>query len=142
MYVYFVSEGLVRCWFLRDGRERILNFSFEGELAIMSVNASRISTVSATAIEDTVLVRFRQTNLEQLFSQSADLAFWGYQVLKQLIDIMDYGYLNLFWMEKKEQYALLLHNHPDILQRIPLKDVASYLNITQSSLSRIRAGVK
>ena len=56
--------------------------------------------------------------------------------------------LNFIKQEKKleekfgsatEKYADLISNYPEILQRVPLGYVASYLNITQSTLSRIRA---
>ena len=42
----------------------------------------------------------------------------------------------------EERYRTLLNETPNILQRVPLKHIASYLGITQVSLSRIRAAIK
>ncbi len=142
VYVYFVSEGLVRCWFLRDGKEYTLNFAFEGDLAVLPPEGGRYSPVSATAIEDAVVMRISKERLEDLFAKNGELAFWGYQVLKTCLNYSIDDYLNLLWMDKQKTYLKLLEKHPDVLQRIPQKDVASFLNVTPSSLSRIRAGLK
>jgi CRP-like cAMP-binding protein len=42
----------------------------------------------------------------------------------------------------EERYAQLLEDKPDLVKRIPLKHIASYLGITQVSLSRIRAAIR
>ena len=41
-----------------------------------------------------------------------------------------------------QRYLALLKNYPSILQRVPLAHIASYLGVTQVSLSRIRANIK
>jgi CRP-like cAMP-binding protein len=141
-YVYFVSKGLVRTWFLRDSKEYILCFSFDGELSVLPLDGERYSLLSATTIEDSVILRISKEKMESLFTESIELALWGYNIMKTQVSYSMYDYLNLFWMEKKEIYKELLNRHPDILQRISLKDIAAYINVTQSSLSRIRAEVK
>ena len=45
-------------------------------------------------------------------------------------------------MEAREQYESLLKTRPDWILKLPLKHIASYLQITPQSLSRIRASVK
>ena len=141
-YVYFVSKGLVRTWFLRDSKEYILYFSFDGELATFPLDGERYSLVSATAIEDSVMLRISKAKMESLFAESTELALWGYNLMKTQVNYSMCDYLNVFWREKKEIYKEILNKHPDILQRISLKDIAAYINVTPSSLSRIRAEVK
>ena len=46
------------------------------------------------------------------------------------------------WMDKGRQYERLLREYPQLLQRIALKDLASYLMLTPQSLSRIRAELR
>ena len=141
-YVYFVSKGLVRTWFLRDSKEYILYFSFDGELATFPLDGERYSLVSATAIEDSVMLRISKAKMESLFAESTELALWGYNLMKAQVNYAMSDYLNIFSREKKEIYKEILNKHPDILQRISLKDIAAYINVTPSSLSRIRAEVK
>ena len=140
--LYFVSMGLVRCWFTDDVKEYSLNFAFEGELALFPLEGHTYSPVTAVAIEDSTLLRISQNELEELFVNYKELAVWGYRTVKSAMCILLNEYLNMFWMNKKKCYMKLVEKHPDILQRISLKDIASYFNITPSSLSRIRAEVK
>lgn len=141
-YVYFVSKGLVRNWFMRDTKEYIFNFAFDGELTVFPLDGERYSHVSVTAIEDSVILRISKTEMESLFAKSVELALWGYKIMKAMIHYYTHDYLGVFWMEKKEIYKELLNRYPDMLQRISLKDIAAYINVTPSSLSRIRAEVK
>lgn len=140
-HVYIVARGLVKSYFLREGRERILNFAFDGEIAVLPSERHERSSVSVVAIEDSVLFKADKRKLEECFRQNGELAYWGYEMMKQVVQFSIDDYMGFLWMDKQEIYKKLLNEHPDILQRIPLKDIASYLNITPSSLSRIRANV-
>ena len=51
-------------------------------------------------------------------------------------------FINDSWSDAREQYETLLRTRPDLFQRVPLKHIASFLQITPQSLSRIRASVK
>lgn len=140
-HVYIVATGLVKSYFLRGGRERILNFAFDGEIAVLPSEKHERSSVSVVAIEDSVLLKADKKELEECFRQNGELAYWGYEMMKQAVQCSIDDYISFWWMDKQEIYKKLLNEHPDILQRIPLRDIASYLNITPSSLSRIRANI-
>lgn len=141
-YLYFVSTGLVRCWFAKETKEYTLNFALEGELAIFPLEGHKHSPLTVVAIEESILFRISQNRLDELFLESPELAIWGYKTIKAVMSLQLNDYINFFWMSKKDGYMRFLEKHPDILQRIPQKDIASYFNITASSLSRIRAEVK
>ncbi len=64
--------------------------------------------------------RLARTNAEQLFFQT-----WT-------------RYIEIFSLTPEERYKKLLDRCPDILQEIPLKEVASFLKITPTHMSRIR----
>jgi len=141
-HLYFVSTGLVRCWFAKEAKEYTLNFALEGELAIFPLDGHKHSPLTAVAIEESILLCISQNRLDELFLESNELAIWGYKIIKTMMSIQLNDYLNFFWMSKKDAYMKLLEKHPSIFLRIPQKDIASFLNITASSLSRIRAEVK
>lgn len=140
-HVYIVASGLTKTYFLRDGRERVLNFAFEGEVAVFPSDRHETSSIAAIAIEDSILLKADKRKLEELFRINGELAYWGYEMMKQIVQYSIDDYMDYLWMDKQDIYKKLLNEHPDILQRIPLKDIASYLNITPSSLSRIRANI-
>lgn len=141
-YIFIVDSGLLKGSFMRDNKERILNFAFEGELATLPINHSRNSRIRVEALEDTVIYKIKQKELENIIVASPELTLWGYKQMKIVIEMLGEYYMDFAWMDKKDQYHKIVERHPTLLQRVSLKDIASYLNITQSSLSRIRATTK
>lgn len=141
-YFYFIYSGIVKTWFVRNNRERVLDICFEGDLITMPTKERKTSTVTVQALEDTIMMKIEEGKFEKLIQQSPELALWAYRQLRNIIDSADDYYMNLAWMDKQHQYEEILTKHPKLVQKIPLKDLASYLNITQSSLSRIRASIK
>ena len=55
------------------------------------------------------------------------------------ITLLEKRFDNLHFNSAKERYEILTSNHPQILQRVSLGIIASYLGITQETLSRIRS---
>lgn len=89
-------------------------------------------------MEDSILYRAKRDNLNDLYSQDVNIANWGRklaenELLKTEIRLISFQFLNA-----SQRYAMLIENFPNILIRVPLKYVASYLGINQASLSRIR----
>lgn len=141
-HIYFVESGLTRSYFITEGRESTMGFSVEGEIAIMTYEWQRTSPLSIVAIEDTVLLKISQTRFEELLSESIQLAYWAYKIMKYTVSNMMRELMVDSSINGEEKYKLLLYKYPEFLQRIPLKDLASWFNITPSSLSRIRSKIK
>lgn len=140
--IYIMHKGIVKTWFWRNDRERILNFIFENEPLILPTTKYNRLKVSATTVEDSILYVTNKNELKDLMKKSQELSYWGFQLIDNFITLLAEDTLDYYWMPKQDIYKLLLEKHPDVLQRIPLKDIAAYLNITPSSLSRIRANIK
>ena len=91
------------------------------------------------AIEDTTLIGIDSTKLFKLFDSYPDLE----RLFRKIIETSYVNTVNriesLQFNTAEERYFNLLKDHKNILQRIPLKFIASYLGITPVSLSRIRA---
>lgn len=139
-YVYFVKEGLARAYVVRDGKDVTLWFAREGEMVLAT--ARRVSTVTVEVLEDTVVYRILQEHLEALFEHSLELANWGRKVLEQYLAEYEHYFTEYSWNSAREQYEDLTRQFPEMMQKVPLKYIASYLQITPQSLSRIRAGKK
>jgi len=65
---------------------------------------------------------------------------WYGLFLENITQRLYYYYQSLLVKDASQRYNELIELHPEILQRIPLGHIASYLGISQVSLSRIRAG--
>lgn len=139
---YIVGYGLVKGVFSREGRERILGVYFDGEPIIVPVTRYSRARISLVAVEDSVICRSSRNELDMRMRHDSELACWRYEVVAEYAHLISEDYLNFFWMNKTETYNMLVSKYPDILQRMSQKDIAAYLNITEQSLSRIRASKK
>ena len=76
--------------------------------------------------------------METYFHTNAGYREFGRRLLvKSMVDLKERMFL-LQTETAENKYMLLLKHHPDLLQNVPLKQIASYLGITDTSLSRIR----
>ena len=62
--------------------------------------------------------------------------------MEKTIQEYEHYFIEYYWADKGHQYQMLIKEFPQLLQRVSLKEIASYLNITPQSLSRIRAHLK
>lgn len=143
-YTYFVESGSVRAYVIREDKQVTLFFAFEGDSAttILGPSSTLSSKLTIETLEPTTLVRISRTRLEQLFQQSLEIANWGRKLMEKTLLEYEHYFIEYYWMEKSTQYEVLMKEHPQLLQRVSLKEIASYLNITPQTLSRIRAQIK
>jgi CRP-like cAMP-binding protein len=138
-YLYFLEKGLVRCY---TTDERTLWYEFEGSAftCLESFYSQRTAKECISLMEDSLLLCISYQQLMSLFEQSHGLAKWGIQFHQKELSRIEQYYKQLLYKDATTRYEELIAARPDILQRIPLHHIASYLGITGVSLSRIRAG--
>src|ERR1041385_3003865 len=141
--IYFVKSGVVRIYYFKDAIDITESFEFENAFVARaeSLFTGQPSRKAIQAIEDTTLIAIDSNKLFKLFDSHPDLE-------RLFRKIIENAYVNtvkriedLQFNTAEEHYKLLVKRNPDILKRIPLKFIASYLGITQVSLSRI-SGMK
>ncbi|MGB0431593.1 MAG: Crp/Fnr family transcriptional regulator [Bacteroidia bacterium] len=139
---FFVLKGCLRCFYVVDGNEKTTAFYTELEgLTPPSVASQTASQFYIAAVEDSIISTSTSDMEEQVMAQfpkfeklcrllSEDL------LIKQQIDF------NEFKLSSPEQrYQNLLNKRPDLIQRVPQHQLASYLGITPQSLSRLRGRI-
>ncbi|MFC4870447.1 Crp/Fnr family transcriptional regulator [Negadavirga shengliensis] len=139
--IYFVDKGLARIYYYKDGVDITESFSFEGTL-IARVESLFTGRPSQKAIQTLQPSRFIGINAAQLFKLYDEF----HEVERLFRKIFEAAYVEtvnriegIQFHTAEERYSALLADSPDLLKQIPLKYIASYLGITQVSLSRIRA---
>jgi CRP-like cAMP-binding protein len=140
-YVYFIKKGAVRSFYYKDGREITLWFGFEGNIAVSLNNFinQKPSSEIIELLEDTSFYRISLTNLLHLYKSNIEIANWGRRLAEFALLEMEEQILSIQFQEAKSRYLNLLNKFPHILQRVQLGYIASYLGISQVTLSRLRA---
>lgn len=137
--IFLVKKGALRSYYLKDGDEITTWFTFENEFitSFYSLITNTPSSETIESLEDCELYALSFQILDKLTEKYTPINHLYRKVLE----------LNFIKQEKKlgekfgtasEKYQDLIAHYPEILQRVPLGYVASYLDITQSTLSRIR----
>lgn len=139
-FVWFVKTGLIRSYVERDGKDITLWFASDGEM--INFVYRDIAAYNIEMVEDTTLLRISAKKLDSLFEQSHDLSVWGLKLLDYYLREYENYFINDSWSDAREQYETILRTRPDLIQKVPLKHIASYLQITPQSLSRIRSSSK
>lgn len=80
--------------------------------------------------------------LNGLYTSSLGLANLGRRLMEQQLLSTENWLISAGSPKAKERYLTLIKEHPELLQNVPLKHIASYLWITPQSLSRIRGEIK
>jgi CRP-like cAMP-binding protein len=138
---YFVANGLVRGYLTKGVKTYTASFDFEGQLigSLPGLTGEQRSQLSYEAIEDTTLYKISKQSLEDIFYSSIEFANWGRKLVEEKIKYSDYYFIHYYTEEKSVQYQKFLTDYPELIQRVAIKDLATYLNVTPQSLSRIRA---
>ncbi len=142
--VFFIGQGIARAYIPIDGREVTFWIGGEGTalVSLRSYVSDEYGYETVELLEDSVLYRLDRGNLYSLFEQDVNVANWGRKFAEREFLATEEKLIPLLFTTASERYEVLLKNNPELLQRIPLEYLASYLGITPVSLSRIRAKVK
>ncbi len=140
-YLYFVEKGCLRGFMNLDGSLVTYWFAIEGTFATSfgSFISRQISKESILTIEDCELIAIHYNDLSVLYSQYHEFETVGRIISQQYYLQLEERTYGLQFLSAKERYDQLVIAFPSLLQRVPLGHIASYLGISQETLSRIRA---
>ncbi|KAA9340385.1 Crp/Fnr family transcriptional regulator [Larkinella humicola] len=139
--VFFIEKGLCRTYYVKDGKDITHYFFLEDSfnMPIESIFYGKPSPYGLELLENCVVRTAQYGELEKYIDSSSSLEkLIRLLLIDQLKAFSDRMYAIQF-QSAQERYRTLIDNHPGILQRAPLGHIASYLGITQQTLSVIRA---
>ncbi len=141
----FVLKGMFRVYYLDPATEREHNLFFIPENGFMASLKSSITQIacpySIEALEDAELLVIEHEQLEQLYAKSHGWERFGRLLAEQYLILNQARSESLLTQTAEERYLDLLKKYPDVLNRVSLGHISSYLGIKGPSLSRIRAQV-
>lgn len=138
--VYFIGSGSARSYYLQEGREVTYWIAMEGDIAgsVSSYLTGSASSKAVATIEACVLWEIHQERMARLARSYPEIAVLIQDLLSEAIVRLEARLDALLFHSAKERYATLLQERPDIVRRVPLGIIASYLGMSQETLSRVR----
>ena len=139
--LYFLKKGMARIYYVKDGTD--VTEGFYGEFNLIaraeSLFAGKPSQKGIQVLEDSELWSIDTSALTSLYEEHRDIERLFSKLFEKAYVETIQRIENLQFHAAEERYHLLQKEQPEVLKRAPLKFIASYLGITQVSLSRIRA---
>ncbi|MDR9458416.1 MAG: Crp/Fnr family transcriptional regulator [Salegentibacter sp.] len=139
--LYLVEKGVGRSFYLKeDGKEITQWFFVEGQFmsSIESFFQQNPSLYYLEMLEDSVVYSITRENLDLLFARYHNMEKLGRLLSTEMLTRVVNKLNAIQFQTARERYDYMLNEYPDIVNRVALGYIASYLGMTQETLSRIR----
>jgi len=140
--LFYVVSGCMRAFQTDEkGKEHTMSFNTQNFWLCdyKGLYQDSVASISADALEDSQILEFNMIDLEHLYDKYTELATVGRAFLQRHIATLHDRILEQLRLTARERYDLFLKKHAQIEQIAANRYIASYLGITQQSLSRIRS---
>lgn len=139
--IYFITKGIARIYYFKDDIDITESFAFENNIVVRveSLFTGKPSRKAIQILEDAEIIAINANELFKLYDRFPEIE----RLFRKIFETAYVETVNriesIQFYTAEERYQALMQQAPNVLQRVPLKHIASYLGITQQSLSRIRA---
>ncbi|WP_162915851.1 Crp/Fnr family transcriptional regulator [Paraflavitalea soli] len=140
-HVCFILTGLLRCFYEKNDTEVSSWFMKEGDVvfSIESFYTQTPSYESIQALEDTSILYIDHAELEYIYKHFAEFNYIGRILTIHYHTLWARQLYSIRMCSGMERYQWMKENHADLLQKVPARYLAPYLNMTEVSLSRLKA---
>ena len=137
---FIVKQGMVRAYYKKGSAEITSWFAYEGQIAVSlaALSTGKPSYETVECIEDCELLSISNNDLQSLYQKHECLNTIGRKMAEEYCVILDDRTYQLQVMSAVERYKDLMEYEPEIIRRAQLSNIASFLGISQETLSRIR----
>lgn len=138
--IYFLKTGVARIYYFKEDNEITESFSFENSIVVRyeSLFTNRPSKKAIQILEDSEIISVDAVSFFGLFKRFTELEGLFNKIIKSALLENINRVESIQFHTAEERYNMLIKEAPNVLKRVPLKHIASYLGITPVSLSRIR----
>jgi len=139
-YLNFIDSGLVRKYYKKANEEVNTQISYEGHIihSQESFHSRTPSEYTIETIEPTELTSITYECLEKMYSSSEKMQRLGRLVITATMVLKDKWQSQLVKLSPRERFISFVTRHPELMQRVPQKYLASYLNIKPETFSRFK----
>lgn len=139
---YFVLKGCLRCYYVIDDIEKTTAFYTESEVfSPVCVVTKTPSEYYVSCIEDSLVAVSTSAMEQRIFKQFPRFETLCRILSEELLAKNQVSFDTFKNLSAEERYLHVLENRPDLVRRVPLHQLASWLGVTPETLSRIRRRV-
>lgn len=138
--LFIIETGLVRSFFIKDDKEVNAWFGLENIIlgSILPLFYKLPSFENIQFLEQSNIYYITSDDLNELYKKYHQMETIGRIMAEEYCKIMEERIMSLHTQSAEQRYQTLLREQPEVSQRVSLGHIASYLGITQETLSRIR----
>lgn len=137
---YFVLKGCIRTFYMIDEEEKTTAFYTEMEgITPACVATKEPSAYYVSCVEDCIITVSNPEMEKDIFDKFPKFETLCRLLSEDLLAKNQVSYDAFKTSSPEQRYLTLLQNRPDLIQRVPQRQLAGYLGITPQSLSRLRA---
>lgn len=139
-YLNFVVKGLVRKYFMKGRTEVITQIAREGEFVNSSASflSGTPSPYVVETLEPSTFLSITRQQLEKLYEESPRIERLGRIAITHLFLQREEWEHECLRLDTRERFMHFIKNNPDLVQRVPQKYLASYLNMKPETFSRLK----
>ena len=139
-YMYFITSGLIRKYFLKKDQEIITHLVKEGGIigSGESFLTGKPSKYFVETLEPTTAFAISREKLEDMYRSSKKWEKLGRIMTTQYFLVQEMRIMDNIRYSTRERFVKFMKENTDLLQRVPQKYLASYLNIKPETFSRLK----
>ncbi len=138
--IYWVVKGLVRQFYFKNDKEVTEYMATENTIVmcIESLFREQPTVLQIKALEPTILIAIPKADLEAVAMKSVNIQILFRKILEESLILSQHHADMLRFETAQDRYQKLVKNQPQLILRAPLVYIASYLQMTPETLSRVR----
>ncbi len=139
--LYYIESGIFRSYYDHEDKDVTSWFYMENQWMTSwhSFYAQQPSFENIEALENAVVYSITKDQMVKLVSESSQIESFMRMMAEEQVSFMDVYFKGYMFMSAKEKYDLLIATYPTIESKVKLGYIASYLGISQETLSRVRS---
>ena len=138
--MYYIEKGLTRQFYIKNSKEVTEHLEYEGGIVVCieSFFLKEPTKLMIETLEPSIIYAIPHDKLKELTRTSYEFCMLMFSFLEHSLIMSQRKADTLRFESAKERYLRTLKDHPDLIRRAPLHHVASFLQMTPETLSRVR----
>ena len=142
-HIFYIEKGLARVYYITDKGKEITQWFFADNSFLTAVDSfyhHKPTIVYCELLEDSIVYSLKYSEMEAMLNENHDMAKFAFYAVYELAKKLSEYLIGIKFQSAEDRYRALMKEYPRVFQRAKLGHIASFLGITQETLSRIRAG--